>query len=147
MKLRILNNLVEIKENDGVAISAILSCECGHRRFRFFHTGKQTKGVLAPYIIKKNGQLRLVAQCACCGKNIEVYNSSVDGSSLKNDRQVTEFLPFITPKTAEDKFEIAIKYNYLVKQFKENGEYSNQFEDCFIYIIKNGKEGKALIEE
>ena len=56
------------------------------------------------------------------------------------------YLHFI-PKIEKDEFEVVIKYNYWIKQFKENGEYSNLFEECFIYIIENGKEGSALIEE
>ncbi len=56
------------------------------------------------------------------------------------------YLHFI-PKIEKDEFEVVIKYNYWIKQFKENGEYSNLFEECFIYIIENGKEGSTLIEE
>ena len=41
-----------------------------------------------------------------------------------------------------------IKYNYFPEMLKNGEVYSNQFENCFVYIVdNNGKEGKALIEE
>ena len=147
MKLRILEFLNNIQEYNGVSISANLCCTCGNNKFAFSHTGKQTKGILAPYIIKKNKQLILQAKCMCCGKNIEVYNSTIDGSKPKTIEQSIDFLPFIIPKTSADKFEVIIKYNYWPENLKSNGLYSNYFEDCFIYIVENGKETKALIEE
>ena len=147
MKLRILEFLNNIQEYNGVSISANLCCTCGNNKFAFSHTGKQTKGILAPYIIKKNKQLILQAKCTCCEKNIEVYNSTIDGSKPKTIEQSIDFLPFIIPKTSADKFEVIIKYNYWPENLKSNGLYSNCFEDCFIYIVENGKETKALIEE
>ena len=148
MRLRILDYLENIKEfTNEVAISGNLCCTCGNHRFVFFHTGKQTKGILAPYIVRRNKQLTLRAKCVCCGNFIDVYNSALDGTNAKAQGESSDFLPFVIPKTEKDEFEVVIKYNYWVKQFKENGEYSNQFEDCFIYIIEKGKEGKALIEE
>ena len=147
MKLRILEFLNNVQEYNGVSISANLCCTCGNNKFVFSHTGKQTKGILAPYIIKKNKQLILQAKCTCCEKNIEVYNSTIDGSKPKTIEQSIDFLPFIIPKTSADKFEVIIKYNYWPENLKSNGLYSNYFEDCFIYIVENGKETKALIEE
>jgi hypothetical protein len=147
MKLRILEFLNNIQEYNGVSISANLRCTCGNNKFVFSHTGKQTKGILAPYITKKNKQLILQAKCTCCGKNIEVYNSTIDGSKPQITEQLTAFMPFVIPKTSADKFEVLIKYNYWPEKLKVNGRYSNEFENCFIYIVDNGKETKALIEE
>ena len=107
----------------------------------------QWNEILAPYIIKKNKQLILQAKCTCCEKNIEVYNSTIDGSKPKTIEQSIDFLPFIIPKTSADKFEVIIKYNYLPENITESGEYSNRFENCFIYLLENDKETKALIEE
>ena len=147
MKLRILDYLDDIKEFNGEAISGKLRCTCGNHQFEFFHTGRQTKGILAPYIIRKNKQLILRAKCVCCGEIIDVYNSMIDGTNSKTQEESHDFIPFVIPKIEKDEFEVVIKYNYWIKQFKENGEYSNLFEECFIYIIENGKEGSALIEE
>ena len=147
MKLRLLDYLGDISEHNGVAISSKLRCTCGKSSFEFFHTGKQTKGVLAPYIIRKNKQLILQAKCRSCGKTIEVFNSSLDGSRATEQAGTYEFTAFALPKSNRSDFEVVIKYNYFPDKIKENGEYSNSFENCLIYIVENGKEGKALIEE
>ena len=44
-------------------------------------------------------------------------------------------------------FEVVVKHNYFPEKIKKYGLYSNNFENCFIYIVNDGKEGKALIEE
>ena len=80
MKLRILDFLTDIQEVNGVALSARLQCTCGCSDFNFLHTGKQTRGIFAPLIIKKNGQLVLKATCHCCGNSIIVYDSEIDGT-------------------------------------------------------------------
>ena len=145
MKLRLSEYLKNVEEFNGVAISAKLHCTCGNCAFAFSHTGKQTKGILTPYIIRKNKQLVLKANCSKCGNEIVVYNSQIDGSTPKIAEETHEFTTFATKNLSE--FEVVIKYNYFPEKLKEDGNYSNQFEDCFIYIIDNGKETKALIEE
>ena len=145
MELRILEYLDNIQENNGVAISARLCCTCGNCFFEFSHTGRKTRGILAPYIIRKNKQLILKANCSKCGNEIVVYNSQLDGSNPKITEEIHEFTTFTTKKSS--KFEVVIKYNYFPEKLKEGENYSNQFEECFIYIIDNGKETKALIEE
>lgn len=145
MKLRLSEYLKNVEEFNGVAISAKLHCTCGNCTFAFSHTGKQTKGILAPYIIRKNKQLVLKANCSKCGNEIVVYNSQIDGSTPKIAEETHEYTTFSTKNLSE--FEVVIKYNYFPEKLKEDGNYSNQFEDCFIYIIDNGKETKALIEE
>jgi hypothetical protein len=145
MKLRILDYLTDIKEINGVAFSAKLQCSCGSTKFAFFHTGKQTKGILAPYIIKKDNQLALKAKCSKCKNEIVAYDSLIDGANPKVAKESREFTPFVIPKSQE--FEVIIKYNYLPENITESGEYSNRFENCFIYLLENHKEAKALIEE
>ena len=145
MRLRLLDYLDDISEYNGVAISSKLHCTCGNCAFAFSHTGKQTKGILAPYIIRKNKQLVLKANCSKCGNEVVVYNSQIDGSTPKIAEETHEFTTFSTKNLSE--FEVVIKYNYFPDKFKENGEYSNSFENCFIYIVEKGKEGKALIED
>ena len=147
MKLRLSDYLDDISEHNGVAISSKLRCTCGNSLFEFFHTGKQTKGILAPYIIRKNKQLILQAKCRSCGKTIEVFNSTLDGTRAKPQTETYEFATFTLPKSNIAEFEVVVKYNYFPEKIKENGEYSNNFENCFVYIVKDGNEGKALIEE
>ena len=147
MKLRILEFLTDIQEVNGVALSAKLQCTCGCSDFEFSHTGKQTKGILAPLIIKKKGQLVLEAFCHCCGNSIIVYDSKKDGTRARDNCLTGEFLPFVS-KSLPNNFSVIIKYNYFPETLKDGEVYSNQFENCFVYIVDdNGKEGKTLIEE
>ena len=147
MSLRILRYLDNIEEFNGVAISAKLCCSCGNYSFEFSHTGKQTKGILAPYIIRKNKQLILQAKCPKCGKTIEVFNSTLDGTCAKSQIETYEFTTFTLSESKVAEFEVVVKYNYFPDKLKENDEYSNNFEECFVYIVQDGKEGKTLIEE
>jgi hypothetical protein len=56
-------------------------------------------------------------------------------------------VPFVS-KSLPSYFSVMIKYNYFPEMLKNGEVYSNQFENCFVYIVdNNGKEGKALIEE
>ena len=147
MKLRMLDFLTDLKEVNGVALSARLQCTCGCSDFRFFHTGKQTKGILAPLIIKKNGQLALKAVCHSCGNSIIVYDSEIDGARAHTNGLTSEFIPFVS-KSFPYNLSVVVKYNYFSDNFKNGEVYSNQFENCCIYIVNDsGKEGKALIEE
>ena len=147
MKLRVLDYLANIQEFNGVSLAAKLQCSCGATAFRFFHTGKQTKGILAPFIIGKKGQLIIKAVCPDCQNSIIVYDSSKDGAHAQDMCSVYEFVPFESKKVSKQ-FSVAIKYNYFPEKLKTRETYSNQFENCFIYIIdKDGKEGKAFIEE
>ena len=147
MSLRILEYLENVQEFNGVAIYAKLRCSCGNYSFTFSHTGKQTKGILAPYIIRKNKQLILQANCRSCGKTIEIFNSALDGTRAKPQAETYEFATFTLPKSNIAEFEVDVKYNYFPDKIKENGEYSNNFENCLVCIVKDGNEGEALIEE
>ena len=147
MSLRILEYLENVQEFNGVAIYAKLRCSCGNYSFTFSHTGKQTKGILAPYIIRRNKQLVLQAKCRSCGKTIEIFNSALDGTRAKAQAETYEFATFTLPKSNVAEFEVVVKYNYFPEKIKENGEYSNNFENCLVYIANDGNEGKALIEE
>ncbi len=147
MKLRILDYLKDVKEHNDVSLSTKLQCTCGCSNFEFSHTGKQTRGILAPFIVKKNGQLILKTVCSCCSNSIIVYDSTQDGTHARNINLPFEFVP-LTVKSLPNQLSVVIKYNYFPEKFKIGESYSNQFENCFIYITdENGKEGKALIEE
>ena len=147
MKLRILDFLTDIQEVNGVALTAKLQCTCGCSNFYFSHTGKQTRGILAPFIVKKKGQLVLNALCHSCGNSIIVYNSEKDGTHASGNSLTSEFVSFVS-KSLPNNLSVVIKYNYFPEKLKIKDCYTNQFENCFIYIVdQNGKEGKALIEE
>lgn len=147
MTLRTLDYLTNIQEYDGVAISADLQCSCGCNSFSFQYKGKQTKGILAPYIIKSNKQLAIKATCEHCQNSFVLYDSSKDGSTPKACADETNFVPFVLPKSNEKFYKAIIKYNYRPEKIKCENQYSNQFENCFVYLLRqNGKE-EALIEE
>ena len=69
-KLRIIDNLNIYEIHDNVAIAGKLMCDCGCHLFSIYHTGKVTKGILAPYLIKKDKQIVIKAVCKDCGKII-----------------------------------------------------------------------------
>ena len=78
-KLRIIDNIKILEEHDNVAMACQLICDCGCNHFIIFHTGKVTKGIFAPYLIKKDKQIVIKAVCKDCGKSIIVFDSKIDG--------------------------------------------------------------------
>ena len=139
-ELRILSNLNIYETHDNVAIAGKLICDCGCSLFSIFHTGKVTKGVLAPYLVNKDKQIVIKAVCKDCGKSIIVFDSKIDGiNPLVGNLYTSE--KFLIKNIKED-FEITLKYNYYPKDFK-----SNKFIECFIDIKnENMKKVKQLYE-
>ena len=147
-KLSILPYLTNIKEHKGLnketfenepcAIEGALTCSCGNNKFKIIHTGKQTKGILAPLIIKKEKQLRVMAVCPECANRIEIYNSS--GDNHRND-----FSDFSFSNTSV--WQIKLMYNYYLCKMKFEGDYSDSFEDFFANIFTESHKPKRLLEE
>ena len=140
-ELRILNNLNIYEIHDNVAIAGKLICDCGCNLYSIFHTGKATKGVLAPYLIKKDKQIVIKAVCKDCEKSIIIFDSKIDGirpSACNNTYEEQNF----SIKNISVNFEIDFKYNYYPEDFM-----SNKFVDCFIEIKnKDMKKKKQLYE-
>lgn len=150
MVLRIADYLADVQEFDGVALSAKFRCPCGSEKFYFSYAGKQTKGILSPWLVKKDGRLILKARCANCQQSTVVYNSTEDGSHPKKSKSSEElhaFESFVHPKTGKKELSVVVKYNYYAEKFKYENQYSSEFENCFIYLLDDGNEGKALLEE
>ena len=145
MKLRISEFLSNVQENEDVAFSAELRCPCGCSEFSIQYKGKQTKGILAPYIVRANNRLAIKAACKSCNKQVVLYDSSTDGTNADYFSLDENFIKFTLPKSDSDFYKLVVKYNYYPENFKIDGEYSDKFENCFIYIIHNRKE-KTLIE-
>lgn len=147
-KLSILPYLTNIKEysglnkgtlkNESCAIEATLTCSCGNDKFKIIHTGKQTKGILAPLIINKEKQLRVIAVCPECANRIEIYNSSEDNSR-------NNFSDFSFSNTSV--WQIKLMYNYFHQKMKFEGYYSDSFEDFFADIFTENNKPKRLLEE
>lgn len=147
-KLRIIDNLVNIREYEGVAIEGNLKCSCSCDTFHIYHTGKQTKGIFAPLLIKKNKQICIKAVCTNCNISIIIYDSKIDGSRHRNSNMdYIDFIKFLLPKNQIVQYKINIKYNYFPEKLKVDGIYSNNFEACFIDISYDSGKSKILIEE
>lgn len=132
-ELQTLKNLKNIVNIDNVALKGSLFCDCGNESFYVYHSGKVTKGILAPYIIKKNNQLIVVAKCCCCGNNIRIFDS--------NNTTEIEKEKLILPNL-DDKFQMMLMYNYYPNNFK-----TNMYEELFVEIKnKDMKKAKRLME-
>lgn len=139
-KLRIIDNLNIYEIHDNVSIAGKLMCDCGCHLFSIYHTGKVTKGILAPYLIKKDKQIVIRAVCKDCGKSIIIFDSKIDGiKPIMCDTYPEEKFQI---KNIDENFEIVLKYNYYSKYYK-----TNKFVDCFIEIKnKDMKKVKQLYE-
>ena len=113
-ELRIINNLKIIEEIDNVALKGKLNCNCGCNEFYIYHTGKQTKGILFPDIIKHKKQVVINAQCVNCKEIIKIFDSTIDGIKPINVKQY-EFKKLVLKKE--------------IDTFK-----TNKFADCFIDV-------------
>ena len=139
-KLRITDNIKILEEHDNVAMACQLICDCGCNHFIIFHTGKVTKGILVPYLIKKDRQIVIKAVCKDCGKSIIIFDSKIDGiKPIMCDTYPEEIFQI---KNMDENFEIVLKYNYYSKDYK-----TNKFVDCFIEIKnKDMKKVRQLYE-
>lgn len=137
-KLRIIDNLNIYEIHDNVAIAGKLMCDCGCHLFSIYHTGKVTKGILAPYLIKKDKQLVIRVVCKDCGNSINIFDSKIDGiKPIMCDTYPEEKFQI---KNIDENFEIVLKYNYYSKDYK-----TNNFVECFIEIKnKDMKQIKQL---
>lgn len=134
-KLRIIDNLKILEEMDKVAIEASLVCDCGNESFRVLHTGKKTKGILSPWLMKANKQISVMCKCRDCGKEIVVCDSTIDGlKPLHIDKPDYAELEI----KGKNIFKIILYYNY-----QEEDYLTNRFFDCFIHAID--EEGKKRI--
>ena len=127
-------------------MSAEIKCSCNCCTFRISHTGKQTKGIFTPLIVRKDNQLAVKAICTDCGNSILLYDSKTDGARKTYHDDIRAFESFTTKGGDVNAWNIIIKYNYLSEKMKVENVYSNEFENCFIEIQNKGK-SKALIEE
>ena len=140
-KLRILSNLNIYETHDNIAMAGKLLCDCGCNIFAVFHTGKATKGILAPYLVKKDKQIIIKVVCKDCGKSIIIFDSKIDGIRPLIHNNTYEEQAFLI-ENINANFEIDLKYNYYTEDFM-----SNKFVDCFIEIKNEDiKKKKRLYE-
>ena len=139
-KLRIIDNLENIYEHNNVALEGDLVCDCGNQYFKIYHSGKQTKGIFAPYLVKNNSQILIEVQCTCCEHSIIIFDNSIDGVKRVNaDETVKKLFNILNDTYA---YKIHLMYNYFENNFK-----TNSFEDCFIEISNSKfKKPRRLFE-
>lgn len=139
-KLRIIDNLENIYEHNNVALEGDLVCSCGNQYFKIYHSGKQTKGIFAPYLVKNNPQILIEVQCTCCEHSIIIFDNSIDGVKRVNADETAKKLFNILNDTYA--YKIHLMYNYFENNFK-----TNSFEDCFIEISNSKfKKPRRLFE-
>ena len=126
-ELRIINNLEIIEEIDNVALKGKLKCKCGCNVFYIYHTGKQTKRILSPEIVKHKKQVVINAQCVNCKEIIKIFDSTIDGIKPVDAKQY-EFKKLVLKKDI-DTFKIIMMYNYYKEDYK-----TNKFVECFIDV-------------
>ena len=126
-ELRIINNLEIIEEIDNVALKGKLKCNCGCNVFYIYHTGKQTKRILSPEIVKHKKQVVINAQCVNCKEIIKIFDSTIDGIKPVDAKQY-EFKKLVLKKDI-DTFKIIMMYNYYKEDYK-----TNKFVECFIDV-------------
>ena len=138
MELTFKNNFVIDEEVKDISVVGHLKCSCGSEEFNIFHTGKQTKGILAPHIQKKDKQILVEAILSDCGKKIQIYDSSFDGENPKDISHPESNKLLIK---GNDKFKLKICLNY------NKGNYlTNKFFTIYIYGI-GGKKDIVIYEE
>ena len=138
--LRIINNLEIIDEIDNVALKGKLKCNYGCNEFYIYHTGKQTKGIMSPDIVKHKKQVVINAQCVNCNETIKIYDSTNDGIK-PIDTKKYEFKKLVLKKDI-DTFKIIMMYNYYKDDYK-----TNEFVECFIEVEnKKFKKSRRIFE-
>ena len=137
-KLRIIDNLIILEEANKVAVEASLVCDCGNEYFYVSHTGKKTKGLLSPWLIKNNKQISVMCKCKDCGKEIIVCDTTIDGLKPLDIEK-----PNYTELAIKGKnvFKIILYYNY-----QEEDYTTDRFYDCFIHAIDEDGKKRILYE-
>ena len=127
------------EEHDKVACNGILKCSCGGEKFSIYHTGKQTKGILSPYIKKTQKQILVDAKCSKCGRIIQIYDTTIDGEktvvACHPERQ-----QFIYKNLTDFKVKIFLNY------YEEN-YMTNNFAMIYIYLYDDNNKQIVLYEE
>ncbi len=137
-KIRIYENLKTLEERTNVALQGSLICDCKNEFFYISHTGRQTRGILAPFLVKKERQLSIVCSCCRCGKKFNLYDSTVDG--LKPiDAPKLEYQDFSQNSTRA--FKVVMSYNYFEKDY-----LTNRFAECMITLLDENEKQYVLFE-
>ena len=135
MNLSFKDFFVIEEEHDKVAVCGNLKCSCGMDKFLVYHTGKQTKGILSPYIKKMDKQILIDAKCPNCGRTIQIYDNTIDGEKTAM-ASVLERKQFLYKDMSEFKIKIFLNY------YEEN-YMTNKFVTIYVYLF--GDNGKQIV--
>ena len=127
------------EEHDKVAVCGNLKCSCGMDKFLVYHTGKQTKGILSPYIKKMDKQILIDAKCPKCGRTIQIYDNTIDGEKPAM-ASVLERKQFLYKDMSEFKIKIILNY------YEEN-YMTNKFVTIYVYLFDDNGKQIVLYEE
>ena len=127
------------EEHDKVAVSGNLKCSCEMDKFLVYHTGKQTKGILSPYIKKMDKQILIEAKCPKCGRTIQIYDNTIDGEKPAM-ASVLERKQFLYKDMSEFKIKIILNY------YEEN-YMTNKFVTIYVYLFDDNGKQIVLYEE
>ena len=127
------------EEHDKVAVSGNLKCSCGMDKFLVYHTGKQTKGILSPYIKKMDKQILIESKCPKCGRIIQIYDNTIDGEKPAM-ASVLERKQFLYKDMSEFKIKIILNY------YEEN-YMTNKFVTIYVYLFDDNGKQIVLYEE
>lgn len=132
MNLSFKNYFIIMEEHDNVAVNGNLKCSCGSEKFSIYHTGKQTKGILAPHIVRTQKQILIEAKCSECGRTIQIYDTTIDGENPIVAWH-PEFKQFSYKNITDFKVKIFLNY------YEEN-YMTNKFAMIYIYLYDNNKQ-------
>ena len=139
MDLSFKNYFIIEEEHDKVACKGILKCSCGEEKFSIYHTGKQTKGILSPYIKKIQKQIFVEAKCSKCGRTIQICDTTIDGEKPVDGSHL-EIKQFLYKNITDFKVKIFLNY------YKEN-YMTNKFVTIYIYLYDDNNKQIVLYGE
>jgi len=124
-KLKTIDNLCRIEEIEDCALKGDLVCTCGNEFFSVFYYGKQTKGILAPDLVRYKGSLFVEGRCSVCGERIIILDSATMGNPKKRAKSVqSDFARLNLTQFGIRPFNIKILLNYMPEKMR-----SVDFED------------------
>ncbi len=143
-KLQIIDSLRHLEEIEACTLAGDLVCACGNDFFSIYYFGKQTRGILAPDIVRKHGTLFIAGQCSICGKTITIY----DSDSLNPPKRQAKPNPpdgdgRPLARFGSHPYKIKVLFNYLPQNMR-----SIHFEDIFIEVRQaDADKWKRIVEE
>lgn len=117
--------------NSSCTVSGNLQCNCGSYKFYILHNGKQTHGILFPYIIGR--KLTVIAECSKCKNRIILCGNDTD----------TTKLAYFSNKNNIILMSLSFDINYFKEKMYKDGRFTTDYE----LICIRGESEKKKYEE